>query len=117
VSYHIPSPVVAAAEWEVRKELELRGLKMQYQEMVIVDAHHVDVSGVDPRQHWHGFELDGPVHRTSEKIKLRDEFLDQWFEKPYMHLWRLPYEPPLSKRRKKEVIDFIFEKMCARSVR
>jgi hypothetical protein len=111
MSYRVPAPIVAAAEWEIRKELELRGLKMQYQEMIILDAHHVDISGIDKRQQFQGFEIDGPPHRIKEKVKLRDEFLDQIFEKRHMNLWHLPYEPPLSIRRREEIIDFIFEKM------
>jgi len=104
-------PIVAAAEWEVRKQLDLKGLKMQYQEMIIIDAHNVDISGVNTKQKFHGFEIDGPVHRTSEKVKLRDEHLDEIFAKRHMNLWHLPYDPPLSIARREEIVNFIISKM------
>jgi hypothetical protein len=112
MSFHgIPSPTVSAAEWEIRKQLELKGLKMQYQEMVILDAHNVDISGINRKQEFHGFEIDGPVHRIREKVKLRDEFLDEVFARRHLHVWHLPYDPPLSLKRRDEIVDFIFEKM------
>lgn len=110
MSYRPPAPIISAAEWEIRKALNLEGIRMQYQEMIILDAHHIDISGVNKKQEFHGFEIDGPVHLTSEKVKLRDEYLDEIFPKRHMNLWHLPYTPPLSIQRRIEIVDFIKEK-------
>lgn len=109
-------PVVAAAEWEIREQLDLQGIHMQYQYMIILDAHNVDVYGENAKQERHCFELDGPVHQTSEKVKLRDEYLTELLEKRHFKVWHLPYTPPLSLQRRMEIVNFIKSKGFIRTI-
>jgi very-short-patch-repair endonuclease len=109
------SPVISAAEWEIRKQLDLRGVHMQYQKVFIMDAHSVDIYGENARQERHCFEVDGPLHRTSEKVMLRDERVTALLEKRGCKVWHLPYTPPLSQERLTEIVEFIQEKgFCGR---
>lgn len=103
-------PIIATAEWEVRKALELEGIRMEYQYTIILDAHNVDIYGENAKQEQHCFELDGPVHLTSEKVKLRDEYLTELLEKRHFNVWHLPYTPPLSQKRLTEIVEFIKSK-------
>lgn len=104
------NPIIAAAEWEIRKQLSLEGIHMQYQYMIILDAHNIDIYGENAKQERHCFEVNGPIHWKSEKVKLRDEFLKEVLEKRHYHVWPLPYTPPLSIERRTEIVDFIKEK-------
>ncbi len=101
------SPVVSAAEWEIRKQLQLQGVRMQYQKMIILDAHSVDIYGENARRERHCFEIDGPPHRLFEKVKLRGEIVTELLEKRHFKVWHLDYEPPLSQTRLKDIVEFI----------
>jgi hypothetical protein len=104
-------PIVSAAEWDVRSDLDHDHLRMEYQKMVILDAHYFDIFGENRKQEQHFFKIDGPIHLTSEKVKLRDEFLTGKLERRGCKVWHLPYTPPLSLQRRIEMVSFIKEKM------
>lgn len=106
-------PIVAAAEWELRTRLSLmeRTGSLEFQKMIILDAHSVDVYGENKKGERHCFELDGPIHRTSEKVKVRDDYVRDLLERRKMCVWPMPYDPPISKRRLQEMVDLIGEKM------
>lgn len=111
------SPLVSAAEWEIRKHLDLLGVRMQYQKTIILDAHSVDIYGENARQERHCFEIDGPLHHSSEKVKVRDEHITELLEKRGFKVWHLDYTPPLSHERLTEIVNFIQEKgFCGRRI-
>lgn len=102
---------VSDAEWVVRQHLDRDNVKLEYQKTFILDAHNVDMFGENAKHERHCFEIDGPPHLTSEKVKLRDEFLADVLEKRGLKVWHLPYVPPLSIQRRIEIVSFIKEKM------
>lgn len=102
---------VSNAEWDIRRDLDRDNVKLEYQKTFILDAHNVDAFGENKDHQRHCFEIDGPIHRTSEKVMLRDEFLTGWLEKRGLKVWHLPYVPPLSIQRRIEIVSFIKEKM------
>jgi very-short-patch-repair endonuclease len=104
------STVVSNAEWLIRQRLsalDVRGL--EFQKQFVLDAHNVDIYG-ELLQSRHVFEIDGPIHFTSEKVKVRDEYVQDWFERRGINVWHLPYTPPLSEKRLAEIVEFIQSK-------
>lgn len=52
--------------------------------------------------------LDGPVHEK-ERQRLKDELIDEKLRRMGLRPLRIPYKPPLSKRRLNEILDQIEE--------
>jgi hypothetical protein len=104
-------PIVSNAEWDVRidltllrDELEKVGVRMEYQKRITLDETTLDAYAELPNGERHCFLLDGPVHLKSEKIKLRDEYVEQVLTKRHYKIHRYPYMPPLSKEKLEEII-------------
>jgi hypothetical protein len=103
-------PTVSNAEWDVRIDLTLlrdrlekASVHMEYQKQIVLDATTMDAYAELSNGEKHCFLLDGPVHLKSEKVKLRDEYVEQVLQKRHYKIHRYPYVPPLSKEKLAEI--------------
>jgi very-short-patch-repair endonuclease len=101
------------ADVAIRVPLKKLVPNAQFQKRIILDATNVDVLVDRSAQGWPSIValLDGPVHLTSNAVKLRDELVTNALEQKGIVVMRFPYKPPLSKKQ----MDEICAKIAARA--
>lgn len=78
--------------------------KAQFQQVIILEATNADAlidNRAENKPSVAGF-LDGPVHLTSNAVKLRDEYVTNALESKGYIVVRYPYRPPLTPKQAEE---------------
>jgi very-short-patch-repair endonuclease len=93
------------ADVDIRTPLKKLVPNAKFQKRIILDATNVDVLVDRSAQGWPSIValLDGPVHLTSNKVKLRDENVTNMLESMNLIVMRFPYKPPLRQKQLNEI--------------
>lgn len=101
-------PKVSAAEITVFKALSAANLTggMVTQQAIILKATIPDFLWIEKRK---AVYLDGRVCHSSDKAIARDEEIDNLLERKGFSVLRIPYDPPLTGEKLREVVGQIQE--------